>query len=688
MPSTPLSFRFRLSPWLRALLPVILVLIVYLPATHCGYIWDDDVYVTENDLLSAPDGLHRIWLTLDSPSQYFPLVYTTFRLEYALWGLHPAGYHWDNILLHAANALLVWWLLSRLKIPGAWLAAMIFALHPVQVESVAWITERKNVLMLFFFLLSLISWVDFTENESGKPAWRFYVLALIFHALALSAKTTACTLPAALLLILWLKHKPVNLRRLAFVVPFIALSLGMGLLTIWWERYHQGTQGKLFAFGFIERLLIASHAVWFYIGKLIWPVNLTFSYPLWKLHPWSPLAYGRLLAGLMLCWAIYCAREDFGRGVETAALFYVATLGPVLGFIMLYTFRYSFVADHYQYAACIGPVALFSAGAAKAEERFKHLRNAIRAVVAILLAALAVQTWNQCHVYRNNESIWRDTLAKNPDSLMAHYNLANLLTRRGNLTASLEHYTRAVEIDPTFPDARSNRGDNFAALGKLREATSDYFAAAQLDPGSIIIQERLGTSLQKLGRLDEAILHFELAAKTQPNSALAQKNLADALSMQGRLAEALPHYEKMAAQVPNAPQSHLLLGHAMAGLGKLDGAIAEYREALRLDPKSAEALTKLAWLLATTTDVRHRDAAGAVKLAEQACAITNRKNIVSLSTLAAAYAAGNRFSDAVAAMLEAQDLAEQTGQKQLAAELRQQMKLYQSGRSIGQPAAH
>ena len=229
--------------WLLGLLIVVLTLVAFGPVWHAGFIWDDDVYVTENPLLTAPDGLRRIWFSLDSPSQYFPLTYTTFYLERSLWGLNPAGYHLVNFLLHAANALLVWRVLARLRVPGAWLAAAIFALHPVQVESVAWITERKNVLMGFFFLLTLWAWIKFIDGQSKRP-WRFYVLALVFYALALLAKTTACTLPAALLLILWLKKMPINWRRLAQVAPFVAMGIGMGLVTVWWERYHQGTQGE------------------------------------------------------------------------------------------------------------------------------------------------------------------------------------------------------------------------------------------------------------------------------------------------------------------------------------------------------------------------------------------------------------------------------------------------------------
>src|SRR5436305_11241868 len=268
--------------WLFAIILVAATILLYQPAWNGGFIWDDDAYITKNPLLTAPDGLWRIWFSLESPSQYFPFTYTTFRVERSLWDLNPTGCHWINILLHATDALLLWWLLTRLRIPGAWLAGAIFALHPVQVESVAWITERKNVLMGFFFLLTLLAWTAFVDERTKRP-WRFYGLALILYVLALSAKTTACTLPAALLLILWLQKKSINWERILQIAPFFLLGLGIGLVTVWWERYHQGTRMAVLALGPVERILVASRAVWFYLGKLIWPSNLTFIYPRWTI---------------------------------------------------------------------------------------------------------------------------------------------------------------------------------------------------------------------------------------------------------------------------------------------------------------------------------------------------------------------------------------------------------------------
>src|SRR5260370_11414062 len=270
-----------LGRWVRVGLLAVrvsaLTVIVYRPASNGQFVWDDDRYVANNHLLMAPDGLRRIWFSLDAPSQYFPLAYTVLRIERLFWDLQPAGYHWVNIFLHLGNALLVWRILWRLKVPGGWLASAIFALHPIQVESVAWISELKNVLMGFFFLLTLLAWVEYVDG-TGERRRIFYIAALVFYLLALFAKSTACTLPAALLLISWLKEKPIGRRVLLEIAPFIVLALGIGLVAVWWEKYHQGTR-TLVSLGPIDRLLIASRAVWFYLSKIFWPSDLPFFYP-------------------------------------------------------------------------------------------------------------------------------------------------------------------------------------------------------------------------------------------------------------------------------------------------------------------------------------------------------------------------------------------------------------------------
>ena len=267
--------------WRPLAIIILITCAAYYPALQAGFIWDDDYYVTENHLLTAPDGLRRIWLTTESPSQYFPLTYTIFMIERGLWNLDPLGYHLVNIVLHAINALLVFLLFTRLGLRGAWMIAAIFALHPVHVESVAWVTELKNVLSGLFCLLALISYLRFEENQQ----WKWYTGSLALFALALLSKTVVLTLPAVILLIRWWQKRSITLRDINLLIPFMVMGIGMGLLSWWWEVNHQGTTGEIFEFSLMQRILISARALWFYVIKLLWPMNLAFSYPQWTLNP-------------------------------------------------------------------------------------------------------------------------------------------------------------------------------------------------------------------------------------------------------------------------------------------------------------------------------------------------------------------------------------------------------------------
>jgi tetratricopeptide (TPR) repeat protein len=616
------------------LLLVAATLLAYQPAWQAGFIWDDDDYVTNNPLLTASDGLKRIWFSLDSPSQYFPLTYTVFRIERSFWGLDPVGYHWFNILLHAVNALLVWRLLKRLSVPGAWLAAVIFALHPVQVESVAWVTELKNVLSLFFFLLALLAWIEWVEDRP-KPLWRFYGLALMFCALTLFSKTTACTLPAALLLVLWLKGKPIDRFRLTQMIPFL-------------ERFHQGTQGAPFSLGWLERILIASRAVWFYLGKLVWPANLTFMYPHWNIHPADPLVYGWLVAGAGMCAAICFGRRFFGRGVETAALFYVATLSPLLGFIMLYTFSYSFVADHYQYIASIGPIALAAAGMTAALERLGKRNSFLKpALGGIVLLTLGLLTWRQARMYGDAETLWRTTIARNPDAWMAYDNLGIIFSRRGEVDEAMAQFQKTLAIRSDDALARNN----------------------------------LGLVLCQKGRLDEAITQFQATLATLPGNAPVRNNLGKAFLAKGQQREAMIEFRKVLENNPLDPKANYYLGIALFQTGQTDEALAHFQKALESQPDFAEAWDSLdhtAWLLATSPEASFRNGSQAQALAWLLVRLSGGNNPVLLDTLAAAQAESGQFHEAVDAAQRALALALAQNNAALADDLRQHIKLFQA----------
>lgn len=664
--------------WIVAAVIAVATVFAYKPAWNGGFIWDDDDYVVHNELLSAPDGLCRIWFSFDSPSQYFPLVYTTFRIEHALWGLNSSGYHWINLLLHVANALLLWRVLVRLKVTGAGLAAAIFALHPVQVESVAWITERKNVLMGLFFLTAVRAWIEFV-CASSRRRWWFYVASLLSYTAALSAKTTACTLPAALGLVLWLRRERITRSRVIQIIPFVLLGFAAGLLTMWWERYHQGTHGAIFAFTPIERLLVASRAVWFYLSKLIWPVDLTFIYPRWRIDPSQAIQYVWVVAGLCAAGAIWLVRRRVGRSLESAAFFFIATLSPVLGFIMLYTFRYTFVADHYQYLASIGPITLFSAAFFVFASHSARARQIIFAGSFALICVLALLTWRQSHMYGDIEQLWRTTLAHNPGCWMAHNNLGVVLAQKGRTDEATTHYRAALALEPAYGDAEFNLGNALGQQGRTDEAIEHCRRAVTIQPKDPDTQVALANALFQAHRFDDAINHYREALAVWPDHAVANANLARTLLETGDADGVIAHAQRAVAGDRYNPDFYITLAAGLSAKKRAGEAISCYQKALRVAPSSVPAANNLAWLLATSRDAALRNGAEALRLAERANQISAGSNPVVWRTLAAGYAELGNFAEACRCAELAIRLASGSGADALVTQLRRELSTYAGG---------
>jgi tetratricopeptide (TPR) repeat protein len=659
-------------------------IVIYHGAWHGGFIWDDDDYVTKNPLLTAADGLKRIWFSFDAPSQYFPLAYTVFRWERGWWGSNPTGYHWVNLLLHVANALLVWRLLARLRIPGALLAAFIFALHPVQVESVAWITELKNVLMGFFFLLTLLAWVEFVDDRTRRR-WLFYSAAIALYTLALSAKTTACTLPAALLLILWYQEKPITLRRLGQILPFVLLGLAMGLLTIWWERFHQGTRGALFILGPVERLLVVSRAIWFYLGKLLWPQDLTFIYPQWRISPNDPWAYGWVLALAAAVAVIVVIRKWTGRSVAIAGLFFVTTLGPILGFIMLYTFRYTYVADHYQYLASIGPIALSAAALSRVAARGSNYRMIVRLVAVIILASLGLVTWRQAEIYRDVETLWQTTIRRNPACWMAYNNLGIELARRGEFEQAVTQYNKSLDLHSDYAEAHYNLATALLERGESGRALTEGNIAVQLQPNDPDAHIALGNARLAGGDLDQAMIEYARALQLRPEDADALYDLGNVAQQKGEIASAIDLYGKALRLNPEIMEAHLNLGNVLLERGDEGGAINHYERALTISPASVKVLNNLAWALVSVSNRSLRNGARALRLAQQANSLVNGTDPLILNTLGAAYAETRQFDQAIQVEQQALELATQRGDEALITEIRRVLPFYSNGTAYQRP---
>jgi protein O-mannosyl-transferase len=528
----------------------LLVMVTYSAAMKAGFIWDDDDYITNNQTLRSFDGLRRIWFEPGATPQYYPLVFTTFWIECRLWGLRPAGYHIINIALHALNAALLWFLLQRLGIAGsavaAWLIAAVFALHPVHVESVAWVSERKNVLSAAMYLAAFLAYLRFDQalQSQSRNAWKHYAVVLLLFLAALFSKTVTCSLPAAILLTIWWKRGRIRLGEVAIASPMFLLSLAFAAMTIWMERTHVGARGDEWSLNFADRCILAGRNVWFYAQKLVWPTDLAFIYPRWQVEQfdWRWWMFPLSIIGILI--ALYAFRNRIGRGPLAALLFFIGTLTPALGFIDVYPFRFSFVADHFQYLASVGLIVLVLG------TLWQLMPRQTLAFGVIVALALSVQSWRQTHIYRDLETLWRDTLAKNPESFMPHFNLGNLLLERGDKEQALQQYRRALEIKPNLTPALNSIGMEFARQKQYEPAIEyftrainsqpNYVLALQGDPNAMI-DRWLIEALFGLGRvhgqlrnLDEAIHYLSLAVAldSQPPTLVEPRiDLAVALFM-------------------------------------------------------------------------------------------------------------------------------------------------------------
>jgi tetratricopeptide (TPR) repeat protein len=551
---------------------VLLTLIAYLPATQAGFIWDDDRYVEKNLTLRGPEGLAQIWLQPAATPQYYPLVHSSYWLEYRIWGLNPTGYHVVNILLHCLACVLVWRVLLKLDLPPptAWAAAAVFALHPVHVESVAWITERKNVLSIVFYLAALSAFLNWAPSE-GRRRGGLCGVALLLFVCALLSKTVTASLPFVLLLLIWWKRGRVTARDFVAVGPFLALGIFFGLLTVWLEKYHVGAIGEEWNLSLMERLLVSGRALWFYASKLAWPAGQSFIYPRWTIDSfvwWQPLFPVAAIACISGLWL---TRHRIGRGPLVAVLFFAGTLVPALGFFDVYPFRYSFVADHFQYLASLGLIVL------AIEAGRRALGSGVSPVVGplvlvILLSALGGMTWNRTLVFHDRETLWRSTLKQNPNAWIAHNNLGEVLLARGRVDESLHHLLRYLDLVEDAPvdkaelaQAHNNIGLGLTEQGNLNDARREFRKALEIEPGYPYANNNMGVVLQTYGQLEGAILHFQRALEGEPGYARAHFNLGSALIERGDREEGLRHLEVALRLDPDDPQIPGVLEKARAG---------------------------------------------------------------------------------------------------------------------------
>jgi len=672
----------RKTPWITIGIATIVLatLLAYIPAIGGGFIWDDDSYVTANPLLQDLDGLRRIWVPRQTP-QYYPAVFSMFWVEYQLWGLNPFGYHLINVLLHTANALLVWRLCQRIGIlrgAGAWLIAAIFALHPVHVESVAWITERKNVLSGLFYLLSMLAYLRFEDERptlASRP-WRWWALSLMLFILALLSKTVTCSLPAALILIMLYRRTPITPRRLTPLLPFFCIGLALALQTANIERMHVGASGEEFAFTVADRLLIASRALLFYPWKVIWPWPVMFIYPRWSVNASSIVSYWPLAIVAALAAMLMIAYHRGRRGPALAVAFYAGTILPALGFIDIYPMVFSFVADHFQYLASLGVNILL--GVAVAQFPNKWLRISTGAAI---LSTLFVLTWLQASTYQNAESVYRDTLSKNNDAWMPHNNLGNILLERDPVAAEHE-YREALRIKPDHYTAQSNLAEALRRQNRIEEAMVEcrkaiYIIQTEMQNQGVAVAPRflatdyylLGRLHEARGRLDDAEIAYRQADAIAPGLTNAHLSLAQLLMRQHRSDDAATVVQ---SALDREPDNWVLL-RAMAVVRQSQSmcadAISLYEQSLARTQSLEDWLQvapPLIRLLTSCDGSQQRNVNRAIALGERMCELTNWSEPASLDILASAYAQAGQTEQAMTTAQRALELARQSGMAELA----------------------
>lgn len=552
-------------------------LLAYGPALRATFIWNDADYVTA-PVLQSLAGLARIWFELGATEQYYPLLHSAFWIEHRLWDDATVGYHLLNVCLHATSACLLVPILRRLAIPGAWLAAFLFALHPVYVESVAWISEQKNTLSLVFYLVAALIYLRFDRER--RPAT--YLAATLVFGLALLTKTTTATLPPALLVVLWWQRGRIEMRRDVLpLLPWFMLGAAMGLVSAWVEKKYIGAEGAEFALTLGERALLAGRIVWFYLGKLIWPGDLIFIYPRWSVDPgaaWQWIFSLGAIAALVGLW-FWRARS---RAPLAAALFFGGSLFPVLGFFNVYAFIFSFVADHWQYLPSLGIIVFAAAGFTQWSER---ARPGLRVGLPLaVVAALALLSFRQSGRYADMETFYRTTLERNPAAWMAHNNLGTMLRQKGNSGEAIPHFEAALRVRPDLIKAQNNLGSCLFDLKRIQEAETHFRRALAIDPHYGEAQNNLGRLLRETGRAREAVPLLNAAVLTDPEFADARNNLGMALRDIGRHEEAVHQFERAVRLRPDMAAAHLNLALSLSLLGRTDAAMAHYREARRLNP--------------------------------------------------------------------------------------------------------
>ena len=599
-PIPPSARRFTRQDILPILALGLLAVVCYLPVMLWGgFVWDDIDFV-KSEPVQDVSGLWQIWFSpsaIEGEGHYWPLVYTTFWLEHKLWGFDPTGYHIVNVLLHLTNTLLLWHLVRRLAVPGAWVVAAVFAVHPLHVESVAWVIERKDVLSGLFYLSAALAWMRFVE----QPRPRYYVGSLVLYAAGLLSKSIVITLPVALLLWHWWKQGRVTSTDLLRLVPFFAVGL---VITVGDLSFYWSTGAASFDYSLTERTLIAARALWFYAGKLLWPTNLAVIYPRWNVRVADPLAWGYLIAAVALVVALWYFRPQLGRGPLAGALFFAVTLSPILGFVDYGYMQFALVADRFQYLAGIGVMGVVIGSATYGVGRLSDWwQKGALGVAAVVIVVLGVLTWRQASIWSDDETHLRHIISHNPQAWDVHFSLGKVLFDQKRYDEAIAVCRVAIEQRPDHAKAHNITGAALHRLRRFEEAEIYLRRAIQINPQMQNTHAHLGAALSEQGRLEEAIAAYRVAIEQRPDHFEVLFNLGALFNTLERFEEAENHLRRAIQINPQDTDSHQELAKVLFQMGQdaqdneqLKVATEYYMRALEIDPRHTKAIRRLAHL--------------------------------------------------------------------------------------------
>ena len=704
---------------------IVITLAAYLPVIEAGFVFDDEIYVTDDNRLQSLEGLAEIWLprwSTDYQHQYYPLTSSAFWIQFQIWRLNPLGYHLTNVFLHAVKAILLWCVLRSIGARGAWLAGAIFAVHPAHVMSVAWVTELKNVLSTLFFLSSALALIHFFQigkknqiSHQGLQTnrkWHWYTLGLVLFVCALLSKTATALLPLALALLLYWKRDEWKHRDLLLFPMLVIGAIFVGITVYLESSYGLGNPSE-FSETWLERCLIAGRAIWFFTGKLVWPDPLIVIYPRWQIDVRDKNQYLYPLAVLVVVGLIWAYRRRIGKGPVVAVAYFILAIVPMYIIDVAFT-RFSFVSDHWQYWASMGLIALT---ASVLVHWWPAGRVLARVGALIALTVLSALTWQQSRIYRNQETLWRDTVEKNDMSYVAHYNLGNILFGQRKFDEAMVHFNRTLELDSDNYRAMNNMGNclqekkqNDGAIDYYRQAirTQSNNATACANLGRILNKERRfeeavevfqlairadskmilahngrGVSLAALSRHEEAIQSFNKVLEINSESLDAINNRGSSLYALGRIDEAIAQFRLVLDLQPKHARGHYNFGKVLAATGQIGAALTHFQEAMKIKSDWWAPLKQQAWILATHPDERWRHGEEALRLAKQAVDLVDRHDPGRLlvfvgvrDTLAAAYAENGQFDQAMAFIEEAITLAVELNNQEMASELRTRLEYY------------